>query len=281
MLTVIVPTYDDWIRLADCIEALRNQSLDDSEYEILIVNNLPANQPPDSLYLPRNARILEESKPGSYAARNLGIQNAAGHIIAFTDSDCIPDRNWLANGLQIMATGSNRVAGQIQLKYGSEKLNWAEAHDKAFAFPQRRYARKGVSTTANLFVRRKLFDEVGLFDEYLYSGGDIEWNRRALHRGYSIQYGVACLVHHPARASLSKLFAKRRRVVGGLHAQNGIRALSLLRAMVPPIDRLFQLSDREITSFQALQAFIIRYLLNLYGVVVTIQLYFGQQAERE
>jgi len=47
-------------------------------------------------------RLLRESSPGSYAARNAGLRAAHGKVLAFTDFDCVPDRNWLLAGTRAL-----------------------------------------------------------------------------------------------------------------------------------------------------------------------------------
>src|SRR5690554_2984846 len=99
-ISVIIPTYKDWERLALCLQALENQSFKPSNFEIIVINNLPGDLPPAAFKLPKNAVLVDEGKPGSYAARNTGIGMAKGEILAFTDSDCIPHKDWLINAFR-------------------------------------------------------------------------------------------------------------------------------------------------------------------------------------
>src|SRR5690606_33493940 len=96
-ISVIIPTYHDWARLILCVEALKNQSFPQEDFEVLIVNNDPLDKVPAGFPIFPNFSIINEEKPGSYAARNSAIKIAKGEILAFTDSDCIPDKDWLQN----------------------------------------------------------------------------------------------------------------------------------------------------------------------------------------
>lgn len=218
-VSIIVPTYRDWHALRSCLDALAEQTLPAQEYEILVVENAGESQPHD-LMLPGNVRLLHEPAPGSYAARNCGIAEACGEVLAFIDADCIAAPGWLQAGRECLQANPDAglVAGNIELSYAAPRLTPAECFEKAFAFRQRQNVANGVSVTANLFVRREVFDEVGAFDSGLMSGGDFEWTRRATSRGHRLLFCEAAVVRHPARASVNALACKARRVTSGSEA---------------------------------------------------------------
>ena len=85
LVTVIIPTYHDWPRLSACLDALKTQSYSASLIEIFVVNNDPQDTPPP-MELAENVTILAESKPGSYAARNLGLYDS---VFAFQQADYV------------------------------------------------------------------------------------------------------------------------------------------------------------------------------------------------
>jgi glycosyltransferase involved in cell wall biosynthesis len=230
--SVIIPTYKDWPRLQLCLDALAQQSLAPDEFEIVVANNNRVPEVPAEVKLPINARVIWAEQPGSYAARNAALQHALGEIIFFTDSDCIPDRDWLGAGVQSMAALPNldRIAGRIELYPAGSEWRAAEIYDRMMWLKQEEYAKAGWGATANLIVRRSLFDLVGPFDDNVLSGGDKEWNLRANGKGSVLHYDTGASVKHPARGTFAELALKRRRLTGGKHKR---QAQSLKRFLVP------------------------------------------------
>lgn len=217
-ISVIVPTYHDWERLALCIDALDRQTYPRELYEVIIVNNDPEDAVPAGYVVPRNFRIAVEGKPGSYAARNKGISLSKGEIYGFTDSDCIPHPTWIENAAKKFQTGAiDRVAGNIELIYQDNKhRTWVELYESIYEFDQKRIVRvHKASVTANLFVRKELFDKVGLFDLTKMSGEDFGWNRRANLHNFNIIYGDDVKISHPSRSTFKEFENKKRREFGG------------------------------------------------------------------
>ncbi|MBB3188791.1 glycosyltransferase [Halomonas cerina] len=237
LVSVIIPTYRDWQRLQQCLGALAHQSMLDKEYEVVVVNNDPDDAPPAGWCLPKNVRMLQERKPGAYAARNAGLKAARGQFLAFTDSDCLPQPDWLTHGIAaLVADNADRVAGCIEVLSDNKKMTPTECYESLFAFDQPQNVTRGVGVTANLLARANLFDTVGMFNEDLLSGGDIEWNRRATAMGYTIRYCQQAVVGHPARRTWSEMARKVRRTTGGKLAINPQYRLTIFRSLCPPLE---------------------------------------------
>ena len=279
-ISVVIPTYKDWDRLVLCLKALEQQTLPKEQFEVIVVNNEPKDLCPLK-DLALNVQVIEESAPGSYAARNTGVTQAGAEVIAFTDADCIPEAHWLAEGLKLMQSGEQRVAGHIVLTSDSEKPSAAEVYSKAFAFDQIKRVKKGVAVTANLFIRKEVYNKVGPFNPELMSGGDFEWNKRATAMGFGIVYSDKAIVEHPALKTMAELFKKERRIAGGVVMQKKMRGekvsmLSMVRNFLPPLQVLHRLLKRkDLTKKEALTAFGVHYLLNTYKQYVKFLIYIG------
>jgi glycosyltransferase involved in cell wall biosynthesis len=231
--SVIIPTYKDWPRLQMCLDALASQSLAGDQFEVLVANNNRVADVPADLTLPGNARIVWAEQPGSYAARNVVLAQAVGEVVFFTDSDCVPDRDWVRLGVERMEElpDTDRIAGCIRLFPKGSDWVPAEIYDRLVWLKQTEYAKAGWGTTANLVMRRSLFDVVGPFDASLFSGGDKEWNLRANAKGSVVHYDADVIINHPARGTFAELALKRRRLTGGKHK----RQSHSFRRFLPPI----------------------------------------------
>ena len=268
LVTVIIPTYHDWPRLSACLDALKTQSYSASLIEIFVVNNDPQDTPPP-MELAENVTILAESKPGSYAARNLGLSRANGELIFFTDSDCKPASDWIENAVTIFNASPEvkRIAGRVKVFSAHETFKLVELYDSVFAFQQADYVESGFAVTANLITRRECFELIGPFNSDLMSGGDVEWNLRATEEGLTMRYYDSVMVQHPARDSLKELLIKAKRVAGGRYKKERSEAIkwSFTRGILPPIGAYKSIVHAKLQSTKnTVILFFLFYMLKVY-----------------
>lgn len=246
-VSVIVPVWNDPVRLGECLRALEGQSYPGHLYEVVVVDNDSAEAVGHVAAPYARARVVTEGRRGSYAARNTGLAHARGEVIAFTDADCLPALDWIEKGVARLARGGGRsvVAGRIEVfPRTSRRSNAVEQYEVLFALAQREFVRKyGFGATANLFALKEVFARAGLFLAEVKSGGDLEWGRRVAGYGYGVEYAEELCVRHPARASLSQLYSKVVRVTGGLHDLKRIKGpaylefdRALLSELLPPVN---------------------------------------------
>jgi glycosyltransferase involved in cell wall biosynthesis len=206
-VSVIIPVFNDGDRLHHCLELLQKQTLQATE--IIVVDN---NSSEDIASLCAGfslVRYIQESKQGSYAARNRGIAIATGDVLAFTDADCLPSREWLEWGVNALAQ-ADLVAGHIEFCFQSHRPTPIEYVDALSHLRQRDYALHGYAATANAFTRREWFDKIGGFRDDLLSLGDREWGQRLTATGGIVVYCADAIVCHPARSSMKSLLNKVR-----------------------------------------------------------------------
>jgi cellulose synthase/poly-beta-1,6-N-acetylglucosamine synthase-like glycosyltransferase len=247
-VSIIIPTYNDPNGLARCLRALQDQSYPQNLYEIIVVDNGRSTNLEPIVKLFKQVRLLREAFPGSYAARNTGISNAKGNLIAFTDSDTIPEKDWLKNGVQhlISTSGCGLVAGRINMFFKKKNCpNAVELYESLVSHNQKVYVKeKKFGATANMFTRKSVFEEVGLFNKNLKSRGDLEWGQRVFSRGHKLVYADNVVVWHPARNNLSAMYRRIVRLAGGKidHKRRNCEALIspryLLNLLMPPMKEI-------------------------------------------
>lgn len=223
MFSVIIPVYKDKDRLLLCLEGLKNQSFSKSDFEVIVVNNEPGYNFQISEFesFGLNLIILNEEIPGSYAARNKGVNEAKSELIAFTDSDCIPDLDWLKNAWDYFIKDLNEeigiVTGIVPLFFkDNNRLTNAEVYEKYTGFNFEAYVKEGTCGAGNWFSYRKTLLEFGGFNSTLKSNGDTELSSR-ISKKYKIIFDPKIIVHHPARYKTKDIVYKYRRLIGGAY----------------------------------------------------------------
>jgi len=214
-VSVVVCTRDRPDDLERCLASL--VALDPPAHEIVVVDNCPTTEAARPVCDRYGVRYVLEPMPGQARARNRGIAYATGDVIAFTDDDCVVDPAWLADldhelaDQRVMAVTG--VVCPIELETPAQSL--FEQHG-GFRRGYRRRVLDGVRvdpTTssglagagASMAFRRRAFDEVGPFAEWLGPGtparaaDDNDMFCRVLAAGYTIVYDPGRLVWHRHR----------------------------------------------------------------------------------
>ncbi len=285
--SVIIPTYRCWDQLQVCLDCLAGQTLDADRFEVLVVNNDPSDPVPDGFRLPPNARVLDEAKPGSYAARNRGIHEAAADLLFFTDSDCRPVPGYLEAGLSIAQVHPEigRFGGDVVLIPNGKDWTTTELYDRYLGLEQQKWVERGRAVTANLIIRRSLLDRVGLFNDTVLSGGDMEWNDRAKAAGEPILFAADAAVQHPARGRLREHITKARRIEGARLRRNAGRGWV---NYIPPIHKLFPsfktlgklLKAPDLSIAQAVSVWWVHYVLRVVKITETVRLLWLRQPDQ-
>ena len=247
-VSVIVCTRDRPADLRACLDSLVR--LRTPPHEILVVDNCPSDDRAREVCAESPARYLREDRPGASRARNRGIVEATGEVIAFLDDDCVVDPGWLdelgetlADPLVMALTG---YLGPLELDKRAQYL--FEVHGGFQRYPERRVfdgARDspvklaGVAgASANSMFRRRVFEELGLFAEDLgpatptRAAEDKYLFYRIVEAGYRIVFDPARIVWHRHRRDYGAL---RRTLFGYTVGEFAYTTRCLLRHREPGV----------------------------------------------
>ena len=258
-VSIIIPTYKDWDRLKICLNALNDQSYPYNKFEVVVINNDTNNLPPYKINN-LNVKLINEKTIGSYAARNAGIKIAKGDIFAFTDSDCIPSKNWLREGIKkIISTNQNSiVAGSINIfPKINNNPNIFELFSMNFELNQFLYVKNKRFASANVFIKREVIENLGNFNSSIKSGADFELASRAEKKNILILYCKESMVLHPARSTFKELNHKAKRKIGGILDLNKSILISLLSIFKSLTISVFGLIKLKLTLFDKLKLLIV------------------------
>ena len=235
-VTIIVPVWNSPGLIRKCLTALHAQTYPADRRQIIVVDNASTDGTGAAVREFPSAQLLSEPKPGSYHARNSGLSVASGDYVAFTDADCIPAPDWLANGIAAAQRRPDAgvLAGYIDLfrtdDTGSEVC---ERYERLFAFRQDIGAKKGFCATANWISPLDVVRGAGGFEADRKSGADGELAGKIMSSGKPIVFVPDMIVRHPVRGTFEDLATKRRRLTGGRWSRTPkqgrlIRALSFV-----------------------------------------------------
>jgi glycosyltransferase involved in cell wall biosynthesis len=191
--SVILSTFNRIDYLKKSIPALL--SLDYSDYEIIVVNDGSSDATKNYLDSFKNnpkVRVFHNEKNlGLSFSRNIGIRQASYEVVAFTDDDCLVDKNWLnflLKGFKDENVGF--VIGQT----------FYVAKNYKGYFPERLVQNIGAKWPmgCNIAYKKNVFERFGYFEDKFFRFGneDSEMAIRVVSKGLTFTREVEALVYH-------------------------------------------------------------------------------------
>jgi glycosyltransferase involved in cell wall biosynthesis len=237
-VSVVIGTYNRAILLGRTLTALQSQrTAPGLTWELVVVDNNSSDDTRAVVSAARAAfpvpmRYVFESRQGISHARNAGIDNATGGIIAVTDDDCRPESAWVQNVVDCMLRwDADVLGGRILPEWSSPPPPWL-ATDRhlwtSIAMLDDSVVRRvelgpwqrehGFRVWgANIAFRRSTFEAVKGFDPSLgnrghksYGREDIMFVRRVVEAGKLVMFDPTPTVHHwVGRNRMRKSFYRR------------------------------------------------------------------------
>jgi glycosyltransferase involved in cell wall biosynthesis len=226
-VSVVVPTYQRLPLLQKCLQALLRQDFPADEFEVIIVDDADTEETRslvESFSAERQSKITEpasRSGPGAgshptilyaaamgtqgpAAARNLGWRMARGEIIAFTDDDCLPEPDWLAQGTAALHAGLDVAIGQVIVPTSQPPTDYEKNVSRLST---------GEFVTANCLIRRCVLEACGGFDERFRAAWreDSDLHFKILKSTYTLGRAPAARIIHPVRQAPWGISVKEQR----------------------------------------------------------------------
>ena len=194
-VSVVAAAHNSEKYLLDFLQALQSQTLAADRFEVTVVDDASTDRTSEILaewasHDPRRHNMIRANGKGPAHARNLGVRAARGEWVALTDSDTIPDSDWLEAGLEaVHELGVDAMEGAIYPV--SDDATGRRVHN---AFN----VEGGLYMTGNMIVLRRLLLEIGGFDERfdIPCVEDRELAMRILGAGHKIPFVPGVRVRH-------------------------------------------------------------------------------------
>jgi O-antigen biosynthesis protein len=196
-VSVVICSYNGARTLDQCLRSML--AIDYPDYEVILVDDGSTDNTQEIARRYPDIRTIRQENLGLSEARNTGYRAASGSIIAYTDSDCFADPDWLTLLVhQLWITGANAVGGPnltpddgwlaacVAVCPG-QPTHVLENDQKAEHVPG-----------CNFAVYRETLEELGGFQSrYRKAGDDVDMCWRIMQAGYWITFSPgACVWHH-------------------------------------------------------------------------------------
>jgi O-antigen biosynthesis protein len=264
-ISVVIPTRDRPERAAAAIDSVLRCDYPPDRYEVILVDNRPDGAADltgatTGTLADERVRVLHEPVPGGANARNTGMANARGEIVAFTDDDVVADRDWLITVARAFdgQPGVGAASGLVMpLELETQAQVWFEGYARFSGRFHRRAYDLGpnrpqddplfpfdigvLGTGANMAFRVEALRQAGCLDpafntQALPNGTDVEALFRVMLRGWTVVHDPGAIVQHAHQREYHQL---ERRVYGYGLGLTAVLTKSLLQnpRLVPELAR--------------------------------------------
>lgn len=207
---VVVAAFDAAPTLPALFDALRDQDVLEP-FEVVVVDDGSTDATGD-IARSRGARVLRQENRGPAAARNTGWRPEGARWILFTDSDCVPRRDWVRRMLEVLRADAQVVTGTYGIANRGQWLAQA-IHDEIVWRHSRMREYVEFAGSFNLGAERSALEAVGGFDETFRSPSaeDNDLSYRWRDRGVRIRFVREAIVDHRHPTALAGYLREQSR----------------------------------------------------------------------
>jgi glycosyltransferase involved in cell wall biosynthesis len=210
-VSVVVCAYNAERTMETCLASL--QVLNYPDYEVVVVNDGSRDSTLEIAERFAYCRIISQENKGLSVARNVGAEAATGEIVAYTDSDCVADPDWLTYLVGKMVDGNLAACGGPNFPPPEDSLVPA-AVAVSPGGPTHVLISDEVAehiAGCNMAFRREALLELGGFDPlYRAAGDDVDICWRFQDAGYTIGFSAAAMVWHFRRNTVKAYLNQQR-----------------------------------------------------------------------
>ncbi len=210
MISVCINTKNRPQHLSACLKSLRQNKFKD--FEIIVVDQsnktevINANKKLTSLS--SKISYFQSVEKGVGRAKNYALSRVRGKIIAFTDDDCLVDKNWIRNIVFSFARHKNIMGIFGEVLPFKPELHRGQICPCTFTYNKERIISQpelhwqNIGFGNNMAFRKEIFDKIGYFRNWLGPGSigsnaeEAEFALRGLIKGYKLLYNQKVVVYH-------------------------------------------------------------------------------------
>lgn len=214
-VSIVIAVYNRAGEIGACIESLLRLAYPRAKREIIVVDDGSTDDTSAVVSQYDVKLITQEKNRGQSAARNAGVAEAKGEIVAFIDSDCIAEPGWLRELVPYFLDSRNvLVGGYVDSFFRESLLDRYEEAKSPLNMGETVLTGCGEESdfyvpTCNVLIKKDVYLQVGGLDEGLRVGEDVDFCWKLKEAGFRLAYVPKGRVRHKHRNQLGEIFKRR------------------------------------------------------------------------
>ncbi|MBX3042560.1 MAG: glycosyltransferase [Candidatus Kapabacteria bacterium] len=295
-ISIIIACLNEENYISECLESLLMQDYD-GDFDIIVSDGGSKDKTIEIIQILQinNSKIKLINNPNKIqsAGRNIAIESSDAEYIAYIDAHRLAEKSWLSNLWEVYETKTQadlKIVGVGSVHYDASKTNFSKAQEIAFQslmsgagsgnFLNKKTVEK-VDHACMCLYNKKIITDVGLYDESLPVGEDIELNHRlTILNDYNLYLNPGAINYYHPRKDFSSLLMQqfnygywRQIVIAKLRSANKLNSLQMkkiegmqLKTYIPALFVLF-------IVLLFIMSFFIDYAFYSYWIIVLIYLF--------
>lgn len=235
-ISIIIITLDRANLLKKCLKSLAKQAKMPDEVIVVDSSLTDDTKKVVKKFKPvfPDLKYIFEPKQGVSVARNTGLRNAHEDLIAFVDDDCIVDKNWIKNLIEFLNNHPEADVIYSKITKINSRNLFIEASQLFYKITMKKFfffnpkkgfitnfltnmsSKEEITSKQICFIpmvmavfKRKVFNEIGCFDENLITSEDIDIGWRLYKKGFKAFYNPNCIIKHYCRNNLKDVLIQK------------------------------------------------------------------------
>jgi len=215
LVSIIIPTKNVESIIGHCLKSLQKINYPKNKFEVIISDNDSSDKTPEIVKIYKY-KYISTPKRSVCVGRNEGFKAAQGELVAFSDADCIMDKDWIRNSIKyfedptVGGVGGPNITPDDETAFGKAVgfiLNQAifsagSIHGRILK--QKREVKS--IPGCNAIYRKTALEKVMPMDENLVEAEDYVMNQKIRALGYRLLYTPDTIVWHYRRPLPKKFF---------------------------------------------------------------------------
>ncbi len=213
-VSIIIPTKNEGGVLANCLNSIRGLDYPKDKIDVIIVDGHSTD---DTVEIAKKygCKVVYEDVGTRGGACNIGVRNAMGEYIAFTDADCVAQKDWLKNLIKqfndekIASAGGPNITPEDDTEFAKcvgAVLSFLSKPGSRYGLDAKEVIETFHNSGCNVAYRKDVIEEAGWFNEKLVTCEDEELDYRTRKKGYRILYTPDAVVYHYRRPTWKRFY---------------------------------------------------------------------------